>query len=158
VDECAGEVKVLGMTSQTPTTGSVVVESKLSALSDVCRQILEHVKLKDFGEEDQFAVHLALEEAFNNAVEHGNQGDPTKTVQIDFSIDDRRIEIRMTDQGHGFDPHRVPDPRLEENLYQARGRGLLLMNAYMDVVQYNPRGNSIHMVRFRHVPSQGAGE
>jgi serine/threonine-protein kinase RsbW len=144
------------MTSQTPTTGSFVVESKPGSLADVCRQILEYVKLKHFGEEDQFAVHLAVEEAFNNAVEHGNQGDPAKTVQIDFSIDDRQIEIRMTDQGHGFDPHKVPDPRLEDNLYQARGRGLLLMNAYMDVVQYNPRGNSIHMVRFRHVDPRAA--
>jgi serine/threonine-protein kinase RsbW len=152
----AGETRVPGMTSQSPTKGSVVVESRVSALGDVCKQILEQVKLKQFGEEDQFAVHLALEEAFNNAVEHGNQGDPDKTVQIDYSIDDRQIEIRMTDQGHGFDAHNVPDPRLEENLYQARGRGLLLMNAYMDVVQYNPRGNSIHMVRFRHVaPKEG---
>jgi serine/threonine-protein kinase RsbW len=139
------------MTSQTPTTGSIVVDSRPSSLGDVCKQILEYVKSKQFGEEDQFAVHLALEEAFNNAVEHGNAGDPAKTVQIEYSIDERRIEIRMTDQGHGFDPHKVPDPRIEENLYQARGRGLLLMNAYMDVVQYNPSGNSIHMVRFRHL-------
>jgi serine/threonine-protein kinase RsbW len=153
----AGKKRVLGMTSQAPTTGSVVVESKVSALGDVCKQIMECVKLKKFGEEDQFAVHLALEEAFNNAVEHGNQGDPGKTVQIDYSIDDRQIEIRMTDQGRGFDPHKVVDPRMEENLYEPRGRGLLLMNAYMDVVQYNPRGNSIHMVRFRHKGSRDPG-
>ena len=141
------------MGSQPPTTGSVVVEGRPPSVDGICKQILEHVKVKGFGQEDQFAVHLALEEAFNNAVEHGNHGDPTKTVQIDYSIDDQRIEIRMTDQGDGFDPHKVSDPRLDENLYQARGRGLLLMKAYMDVVQYNPRGNSVHMVRFRHLDS-----
>jgi len=141
------------MASQTPTTGSMVVEGRPPSLDGACKQILEHVSLRGFGQEDQFAVHLALEEAFSNAVEHGNAGDRAKTVQIDYSIDDQRVEIRMTDQGHGFDPHKVVDPRLEENLYQARGRGLLLMKAYMDVVQYNPAGNSVHMVRFRHPDS-----
>jgi serine/threonine-protein kinase RsbW len=139
------------MVLQAPTTGSMKVKSKSSSLDGVCKKILEYVGLKGFGQEDQFAVHLALEEAFNNAVEHGNGGDPAKSVQIDYSIDDQRIEIRITDQGHGFDPGKVADPRLEENLYQPRGRGLLLMKAYMDVVQYNPQGNSVHMVRFRHV-------
>jgi serine/threonine-protein kinase RsbW len=143
------------MVSQAPTTGSMKVESKSSSLEGVCKQIMEHVSLKGFGQEDQFAVHLALEEAFNNAMEHGNRGDPSKTVQVDYSIDDQRIEIRMTDQGPGFDPHKVVDPRLEENLYQPRGRGLLLMKAYMDVVQYNPQGNSVHLVRFRHIDTPG---
>jgi len=138
------------MTSETPTTGSMVLESKPSALRGVCKRVLENLALRRFGEEDQFAVHLALEEAFNNAVEHGNRGDPTKTVRIDYTIDNQRIEMRLTDEGGGFDPRRVPDPRLDENLERGHGRGVLLINAYMDIVQYSPKGNSIHMVRFRH--------
>ena len=141
--------------SQTPAKGSMVVNSTPYSLEGVCKQILGHRRLKDFSQEDRFAVHLALEEAFNNAVEHGNGGDPAKTIQIDYSIDDQRIEIHMTDQGQGFKPTKVPDPRLDENLYLPRGRGLLLMRAYLDVIQYNPKGNSVHMVRLRHTDSAG---
>ncbi len=128
----------------------MVLESRPSALSGVCKRVLEDLALRRFSQEDQFAVHLALEEAFNNAIEHGNRGDPNKTVQVDYAIDDHRIDIHLTDQGDGFDPGKVADPRLEENRERFRGRGVLLISEYMDIVEYSPKGNSIHMVRFRH--------
>lgn len=128
----------------------MVLESRPSALAEVRTRVLEDLALRRFNQEDQFAVHLALEEAFNNAIEHGNRGDPTKTVQVDYAIDDHRIDIHLTDQGVGFDPRKVVDPRLEENRERCRGRGVLLISAYMDIVEYSPKGNSIHMVRFRH--------
>jgi len=143
------------MIPQTPMKGSIVVDGKASS-DGFCKQILDQLGRRRFSEEDQFAVHLALEEAFNNAVEHGNRGDPAKTVQIDYTVDDRRIEIRMTDQGNGFEPRKVADPRLDENIFQATGRGLLLMRAYMDTVEYNSQGNSVRMVRSRRDPLQGA--
>jgi serine/threonine-protein kinase RsbW len=99
------------------------VHSSLSALEGVCKVILDLLGRYKYGDEDIFAVHLALEEAFSNAVEHGNRGDPNKTVRIDYAIDDKRVELRLTDQGNGFDPQKVPDPRLEENITEARGRG-----------------------------------
>ena len=58
----------------------------------------------------------------------------------------------MTDQGNGFDPETVPDPRRGENLYKKEGRGLLLMQSYMDIVEYNERGNHVHMVRYKEKP------
>lgn len=138
------------MRLQGPKVGRLVVASRLSCLEDVCKVILDQLAKYSFGQEDIFAVHLALEEAFSNAVEHGNKGDPEKTVQIDYSIDEKQVEIRLTDQGNGFDPKGIPDPRLAENIGEARGRGLLLIRAYMDQVQFTPKGNSIRMVRFRH--------
>jgi len=138
------------MSSQGPTVGSIEVPSSLSALHDVCKVILDQLARYRFGEEDVFAVHLALEEAFSNAVEHGNRGDPTKTVRIDYTIDENQVVLRLTDQGNGFDPRKVPDPRLEENITEVRGRGLLLIRAYMDEVQFTPKGNSVRMVRLRH--------
>ncbi|MDH7598896.1 MAG: ATP-binding protein [Sedimentisphaerales bacterium] len=126
------------------------VHSSLSALEGVCKVILDLLGRYKYGDEDIFAVHLALEEAFSNAVEHGNRGDPNKTVRIDYAIDDKRVELRLTDQGNGFDPQKVPDPRLEENITEARGRGLLLIRAYMDQVEFTPKGNSVRMVRMRH--------
>jgi len=96
---------------------------------------------------------LTLEEAFLNAVRHGNKMDPTKKVQVDYSVGSEKIEICVTDQGAGFEPEAVADPRYGVGLYKAGGRGLLLMNSYMDVVSFNERGNSVRMVRYKEKPS-----
>lgn len=131
---------------------SVVIEGKPPAIAGLCRQVLSHLEDSSFSQDDIFAVHLALEEAFINAIKHGNRMDPGKTVKIDYSIGSDRIEISMTDQGEGFDPDSVPDPRIGDNLYKPEGRGLLLMNSYMDVVEFSERGNRVRMVRYKEKP------
>lgn len=140
------------MASETPNGCSVVVESRLSAIGEVCKQILSKLQGNSFSEDDIFAVHLALEEAFINAVTHGNKMDAAKKVQIDYSVGSDKIEISITDQGKGFDPQQVPDPRAGKNLYKPDGRGLLLINSYMDVIRYNEQGNRVYMVRYKEKP------
>ena len=146
------------MASDAPTKCSLVVESKPSALPVVCRQILRVLEEKGYSQDDIFAVHLALEEAFHNALEHGNKMDPTKNVHIDCSVDDSKVEISLQDQGAGFDPDGVPDPRFGKNLLKPSGRGLLLINAYMDVVKFASQGNSVQMIRYRERPSFGGAQ
>ncbi len=146
------------MASDTPVQCSVVLESKPSAMGHACRQILSAMEKRGFGQDDIFAVHLAVEEAFHNAVKHGNKMDADKTVTIDYALDREKAEIWVTDEGEGFDPRGVPDPRVGENLYRPEGRGLLLINAYMHTVEYNKRGNCVHMVRYRNVPVPGQNE
>jgi len=140
------------MVLETPSSYSVVVESRPSAIGEVCRQILSKLQGNSFSEDDIFAVHLALEEAFINAVTHGNKMDPSKEVRIDYSVGADKVEISIADQGEGFDPQQVPDPRVGENLYKPDGRGLLLINSYMDVVKYNEKGNRVYMVRYKEKP------
>jgi serine/threonine-protein kinase RsbW len=127
----------------------MAVASTLLASEGVCHLIMSILEDSGFGKEDVFAVHLALQEAFINAVRHGNQMDPDKEVKIEYLVDSEKFEISVTDEGDGFDPEAVPDPRCEENLYKPNGRGLLLMRAYMDVVEYNEKGNGVRMVRYR---------
>ena len=74
------------MASEAPINCSLVVESKSSAVVEVCKQILAKLKENNFDEDDIFAVHLTLEEAFLNAVKHGNKMDPTKKVKIDWQF------------------------------------------------------------------------
>ena len=143
------------MASEAPISCSIVVESKPSAVVEVCKEILTKLEAHRFGKDDMFAVHLTLEEAFLNAVKHGNRMDPTKKVMLEYLVDEEKVEIRMTDEGEGFDPQNIPDPRVGENLYRPEGRGLLLMNAYMDVVEYNERGNGLRMVRYKKRPVSG---
>lgn len=140
------------MTSKAPINCSIVVDSKSSALAEVCKEILAKLEEHDFDKDDIFAVHLTVEEAFLNAVKHGNKMDPTKKVKIDYSVNAEKVEITITDEGAGFEPESVDDPRFGAGLYEPGGRGLLLMNSYMDIVKYNEQGNSVYMVRYKEKP------
>ena len=137
------------MASEAPIRSSIVMESRPAGLQEPCQRLLSLMAERGYSQDDLFAVHLALEEAFLNAVKHGNKMDPTKKVTLDFLVDPEKVEIVMVDEGKGFNPQSIPDPRVGENLYRPEGRGLLLMNAYMDVVEYNKRGNGLRMVRYK---------
>ncbi|MFA5554570.1 MAG: ATP-binding protein [Phycisphaerae bacterium] len=138
------------MTTERPAKQKVVVESIPSELQKPREWLVEQLQARNYSQDDIFAVRLALEEAFYNAVKHGNRMNPRKPVEMSFSVDCEKTEIIMTDSGYGFNPNAVPDCRLAENLYKTEGRGLLLIRSYMDTVEYNERGNSIRMVRNRH--------
>ena len=140
------------MGAEIPVRRSVAVESKPSAFETWWREILPALEAQGYGQDDIFAVHLALEEAFQNAVRHGNRMNPAKKVVIDYAVDREQVEIRMTDEGAGFDPRSVPDPRVGDNLYRPTGRGLLLIRSYMHIVEYNEQGNSLRMVRRKSRP------
>lgn len=128
---------------------SLTLQSEPSAINGVCRNILSELKESQYNPEDIFAIRLALEESFINALKHGNNMDPSKEIKINYSIGNDKVEITMTDQGDGFDPDSVPDPRRKENLYKASGRGLFLIMAYMDEVKFNKKGNSLYMVKYK---------
>ena len=140
------------MASEMPISRSIALESTPTAIIEVCRWILSNLKANGFSQEDIFAVHLALQEAFTNAIRHGNKMSPDKEVKIDYSVGLDKFEVSMTDEGEGFDPGAVPDPRYGGNLYKPEGRGLLLMRSYMDVVRFSERGNSVYMARYRGKP------
>ena len=137
------------MVSKSPVRKSVVIESKAVAVERLCRQLLGEAAANNFNGDDIFASHLALEEALLNAIQHGNKADATKQISIECLVTPEQFDILITDQGTGFDPDVVPDPRSEENLYKLWGRGLLLMRSYMDVVEYNETGNCVHMIKYK---------
>jgi len=137
------------LNNRVPSINHKVVDSKASAVVEVCNEIRQKLKEHNFDKDDIFAVHLTLEEAFYNAVKHGNKMDPTKKVKIDYCVNSEKVEITITDEGTGFEPVYVDDPRSGSGLYEPGGRGLLLMNSYMDVVKYNEDGNSVYMVKYK---------
>lgn len=125
----------------------IEVKSDQKVVSKLCEQLLAQLKQKGFTKDDIFASHLALEEALVNAVRHGNKNDPNKKVIVKYKITDDLFDISVTDQGTGFKPAHLPDPRCNGNIYKPGGRGVLLMRAYMDTVEYNNSGNTVHMTR-----------
>lgn len=130
--------------------------STTQAADRLCDELLETARRQGFGEEDLFAIHLALEEAFVNAVQHGNKNDPTKKIFVQCTITPEKFDITVTDQGQGFKPDELPDPRCPENLCKCCGRGVLLIRAYMDQADYNEQGNQVHMVKLKSKPGTTA--
>ena len=102
-----------------------------------------------YPDRDRFAARLALEEAVANAVKHGHQGDPAKRVRVGYRVRADRVLVEVEDQGAGFDPRRVADPRDRENLDKPCGRGLLLMRSYTTWLRFNARGNRVTLCRAR---------
>jgi serine/threonine-protein kinase RsbW len=96
-----------------------------------------------------FHVRLALEEALVNALRHGNGGDRTRAVRVCWRVAPDEVEAVIEDEGAGFDPASVPDPREPENLEWSSGRGLLLMRACMTTVYYNAAGNRVTLTKRR---------
>jgi len=118
--------------------------------------VAEAMDAADYPDRDLFAVRLALAEALSNALRHGHRGDPTRPVRVRHHVDARRVLVEVEDQGDGFDPARVPDPRAPENRERPGGRGLVLMRAYMTWVRYNGRGNCVTMCKDRSARPTGA--
>lgn len=125
----------------------MVIPSRLSELPKVQEAIIQPAQALGYGKEEIFAIRLALDEAVTNAIRHGNGGDPSKNVTIEYAVDDQAVRITVTDEGKGFCPDDLPDPTEEANLATPHGRGVMLMSVYMTDVKYNPCGNSISMVK-----------
>jgi serine/threonine-protein kinase RsbW len=115
----------------------------------ICDHIEASMQAAGFSERERFAVELSISEAICNAARHGNRNDPTKHIDIAYTVDTRRVWVRIADQGEGFAPARVPDPTTAQNLRRCSGRGLLIMRKFMDLVEFNARGNIVTMVKFR---------
>lgn len=108
--------------------------------------LLEAIQACGYPEASTFAVRLALEEAVVNGFKHGNAGEANSTVELRWEVGPDRVRIEVEDQGRGFEPADVPDPRAPENLERPSGRGIMLMRAYMSSVEYNKAGNRVTMV------------
>jgi serine/threonine-protein kinase RsbW len=126
-----------------------VIHSDLKAARHVAEQLLREVHTRGYSDDVCFAIRLALEEALVNAIKHGNGNDPHKTIRISADVGEEEAAITIADEGRGFDPTAVPDPRTDENLEKPSGRGIMLMRAYMDKVSYNPQGNEVRIVKRR---------
>lgn len=104
-------------------------------------------------DEDIFPdIMLALTEATTNAIIHGNEFDPAKSVHILFELKPPILSVKIKDQGKGFDPTNLPSPVEDDNLLKSGGRGVYLMNHYAESVSYNSVGNEV-TITFNILPS-----
>ncbi len=131
--------------SDEPELLELSIPSESAEGQRVQERIVGLLEAREFSPRDVFGVRLALEEALVNAIKHGNDSNPEKSVRIECRVGDREVEIVIEDEGDGFDPEDVPDCTLEENLERPSGRGLMLMRSFMTQIEYNEVGNRVRL-------------
>lgn len=95
---------------------------------------------------DNFEIDLALREAIVNAIVHGNQEDPGKRIYINCRcMADGAVSVTVEDEGTGFRSDAIPDPTSPDNRLRTHGRGIFLMRALMDEVEFEQGGSVVHM-------------
>ncbi|HEY0307526.1 MAG TPA: ATP-binding protein [Acidobacteriaceae bacterium] len=139
-----------------PTTSRVhfTLESTLATVNKVEQTAHEFAQRAGFSEDDLDNISLAAHEAAVNAVMHGNQQDPAKTVDFSVELTGEALFIRIADQGPGFDPDALPDPLAPENILRQCGRGIFLIRAFMDELKFRKleSGTELTLIKYRKQP------
>ena len=123
------------------------IPSDLTLMNGVLQYLLERVAKLGLVKPDQSNLFVALDEAFVNAVKHGNKNDPKKLVRVGAELSPTEASFTIEDEGEGFDVRTIPDPCDPSNLFKSSGRGVLLIYNIMDEVEYNAQGNRVKMVK-----------
>lgn len=90
-------------------------------------------------------IMIAVTEAVNNAIKHGNRNDKSKNVALSLSLEDSMIRFVIKDHGKGFDYENLPDPTAPENLEKPSGRGIFLMKNLSDEVHFKEDGRVVEL-------------
>ena len=123
----------------------IELASKLESLSQIENFIDDVCEQYEFGEDHYGNILIALTEAVNNAITHGNKLDPTKKVNLNMETTNKDVEFTIKDEGIGFDVNKVPDPTLPENIEKLSGRGIFLMKTLADNVDFEENGTIIKL-------------
>lgn len=90
-------------------------------------------------------IMIAVTEAVNNAIKHGNSGNSTKNVHLSLSLNDNLLKFVIKDEGSGFDYDNLPDPTAPENIEKPGGRGIFLMKHLSDEVHFTEGGKTVEL-------------
>jgi serine/threonine-protein kinase RsbW len=121
--------------------------SDLSLMNGVLEYLHERVSKLGLIKPERSNLFIALDEAFVNAVKHGNKNDPKKLLRITAELSPKEACFTVEDEGEGFNVGDIPDPCDPANLFRTSGRGVLLIYNIMDEVEYNAQGNRVKMVK-----------
>jgi serine/threonine-protein kinase RsbW len=91
-------------------------------------------------------VVTSVIEAVANAINHGNRADLNKKIEISVCVDRNKLNIEVQDEGEGFDVTKLPDPLAPENLLKPTGRGIFLIKAFMDNVDFDFKGKGAKLI------------
>lgn len=115
---------------------NIILVEKL--IEDVCEAF-------NINEDNYGNILVALTEAVNNAIQHGNKSNPDKSIEIEFTPKDNSLLFIVEDEGEGFDFDNLPDPTDPSNIEKPNGRGVFLMRHLADNVEYENNGRRVHL-------------
>ena len=127
-----------------------LLDSTLDSVDIAEEAVLKEAQEIGFDEDDMHKIGMSVRECMVNAVVHGNCYNARKKVHVMIQRTPDRLAIVIQDEGEGFDMAELPDPLANENLLRHSGRGLLLIQAFMDEFQIRPRepkGTEVKMVK-----------
>jgi len=130
--------------SKPETTSETIrmsLPSRLDLLNVLDRVAVSLCERLEFDEDAMSQVTLSLIEAGTNAIQHAHKLDPTKLFDVNFTLHPDALEISVADHGGGFQPEEVNgDVGSPEHLLDVRGRGIYIMRACMDTVDFSFSG------------------
>ena len=134
---------------ETITRGMNNIHIDIPSISENIRMIesfIDNAREKFHLNDDIYGnIMIAITEAVNNAIKHGNSFDSSKNISISLTLDESRIKFRIEDEGPGFDYDHLPDPTAPENLEKPGGRGIFLMKHLSDEVEFIDGGRIVEL-------------
>ena len=134
---------------ETTIRGMKNIHIEVPSLSENIRMIesfIDNAREKFQLDDDIYGnIMIAITEAVNNAIKHGNQSDSSKNVSLSLSLDDSLIKFIVEDEGQGFDFENLPDPTAPENIEKPGGRGIFLMKHLSDEVKFKEGGRIVEL-------------
>ena len=125
------------------------IRIQIPSLSENIRMIesfIDNAREKFHLDDDIYGnIMIAVTEAVNNAIKHGNRGDSSKNVLLTLALNDKLIKFKIEDEGNGFDYNNLPDPTAPENIEKPGGRGIFLMRHLSDEVDFKEGGRVVEL-------------
>jgi len=125
------------------------ISIQIPSIIDNIRMIesfIDNAKERFHLEDDIYGnIMIAVTEAVNNAIKHGNGGDSTKNVSLSLVLNESLLKFIVSDEGKGFEFHNLPDPTSPENLEKLGGRGIFLMKHLADEVDFKKDGSIVEL-------------
>jgi serine/threonine-protein kinase RsbW len=126
-------------------TSTMQIASQPESINQV-EKLIDEIKAENNLHEECYGnILVAVTEAVNNAIQHGNKYDADKMVNISFEVDPDQIAFTISDEGHGFDYMNLPDPTDPVNLEKPTGRGVFLMKHLADQIIFSDNGRVVEL-------------
>ena len=127
----------------------LIIESDLNNIKKVeqlTEQIADYMK---FLEDDKDSLAIAVTEIVGNAINHGNKRKINKEVTVDFEYKNNTITVTIQDEGEGFDVNKIDNPLEPDNLLKESGRGIFIVRALMDKVEFirTKNGSAVRLTK-----------
>lgn len=119
------------------------IPSKAENIILVERMIEDVCDLFNITEDYYGNILVAITEAVNNAIYHGNKANPSKNIDISFKSFPDHVSFMVKDEGAGFNYDNLPDPTNPENIEKPNGRGVFLMRNLADKVSFEDNGSKV---------------